>query len=230
METSEQNTGNCIYCGAVTHGISFGHIKFKAAEVCVKPECLAKGDADAQASEIRRVANSTPALNSPPLYRDTDLDRLSPRLADLARNWSTITGKGNLLIHGTTRTGKSRAAWYICKRLHPFPRVTHLSMRDVEFQLAEGYARGTWHRIVDQWCKEELLFIDDLGKEKTTERTGSILFQLIDERTANNLPTIITTNHNGAALGARFVEPETGAAFVARLREFFDAVSANTQG
>ena len=47
--------------------------------------------------------------------------------------------------------------------------------------------------------------------------------------TANKLPTIITTNHNGTALGARFVEPETGAAFVARLREFFDAVSANTQ-
>ena len=229
METSNHNTGTCLYCGAETRGLSFGHITFKAPEVCGKADCLAKADVDAQAAEIRRVTNSTPPLVVPPLYRDTDLERLSPKLADVARNWTPLTGKGNLLIHGTTRTGKSRTAWHICKRLHPLPKVTHLSMRDVEFQLAEGYTRGTWHRIVDQWCKDELLFIDDLGKEKTTERTGSILFQLIDERTANALPTIITTNHNGSALGARFVEPETGAAFVARLREFYDAVSANTQ-
>ena len=229
MESSEHSIGECLYCKRETRGLAFGHIKFNAPEVCGSKECIAKAEADAQVAEIRRVASTTPALVIPPLYRDTDLARLSPRLAEVARNWSPITGKGNLLIHGTTRTGKSRTAWHICQRLHPFPKVTHLSMREIEFQLAEGYARGTWHRIVDLWCKEELLFIDDLGKEKTTERTGSILFQIIDERTANNLPTIITTNHNGSALGARFVEPETGAAFVARLREFFDAVSANTQ-
>ena len=226
MEHSD-NIGSCIYCGCQTKGVSFNGLNFAAPTVCVAPACKEKGDRAFEETEARRIADSLPALHVPPLYRDTEVSRLGARLAGVAKDWTPSSGKGNLLIHGTTRTGKSRTAWYICKRLHPFPKVTHLSMRDVEFQLAEGYSRGTWHRAVDQWCKDDLLFIDDLGKEKTTERTGSILFQIIDERTANRLPTIITTNHNGSALEARFIEPETGAAFVARLREFFDTVSAN---
>lgn len=219
--------GTCKFCGVETKGISAGGWTFPAPRCCADKNCIAQNDAEHKRDEHERLIASVPALLVPPIYRDTETSRLPARCAEAAKNWEPSLGKGNLLIHGTTRTGKSRAAWYICKRLHPFPKVTHLSMRELEFHLAEGYKSGTWHRIVESWCRAPFLFIDDLGKEKTTEKIGSILFQIVDERTANKLPTIITTNHNGSALEARFTEPETGAAFVARLREFFDTVSAN---
>lgn len=225
MDSSEK--GNCVYCGAVTSGVSLGFITLPAPQCCASPDCITKNDAAIRDADRKRIIQSTPPLNVPPVYRDTDLTKLPARCAHAAQKWTPESGKGNLLVHGTTRTGKSRTAWYIASRLHPFPQVTHLSMREIEFQLSEGYARGTWHRSVDAWCKAPLLFIDDLGKEKATEKIGSVLFQIVDERTVNKLPTIITTNHNGSALEARFIEPETGTAFIARLREFFDTVSSN---
>jgi hypothetical protein len=223
----ENSNGNCVWCGVVTEPLEAFGYKFSAAKCCANKECIEKNNRLCEENIAKQSVLNKPALLVPPIYRDTELRLLSTVCSETAKNWAPNVGKGNLLIHGTTRTGKSRTAWYICKRLHPFPVVTHLSMRELEFLLAEGYKNGTWHRIVNHWCTLPLLFIDDLGKEKTTEKIGSILFQVIDERTANKLPTIITTNHNGSALEARFVEPETGAAFVARLREFFDLISAN---
>lgn len=43
----------------------------------------------------------------------------------------------------------------------------------------------------------DLLIIDDLGKEKTTERVEEILFDVIDERYAYNKRTWITSNFDG---------------------------------
>jgi DNA replication protein DnaC len=223
----ENSKDNCVYCGVETFEVNVMGFKLPPAKCCASPECVAKNTKAIEREQAKRKISSAAPLPIPAIYRDTDTTRLTPKCAEIATHWEPTTGKGNLLIHGTTRTGKSRTAWYICNRLHPLPFVTALNMREIEFHLAEGYKNGTWHRIVHAWCSAPLLFIDDLGKEKTTEKIGSILFQIIDERTANKLPTIITTNHNGSALESRFLEPETGTAFVARLREFFDTISAN---
>jgi DNA replication protein DnaC len=64
-----------------------------------------------------------------------------------------------------------------------------------------------------------VLFLDDLGKEKMTDRMASVLFALIDQRTQKKLPTIITTNLTGDTLLERFHDKEIGAAFVARLKD-----------
>jgi hypothetical protein len=144
MDSSEK--GNCVYCGAVTSGVSLGFITLPAPQCCASPDCITKNDAAIRDADRKRIIQSTPPLNVPPVYRDTDLTKLPARCAHAAQKWTPESGKGNLLVHGTTRTGKSRTAWYIASRLHPFPQVTHLSMREIEFQLSEGYARGTWHR------------------------------------------------------------------------------------
>jgi DNA replication protein DnaC len=73
-----------------------------------------------------------------------------------------------------------------------------------------------------------LLFLDDMGKEKMTDRMASCLFALIDQRTMHKRPTIITTNLTGDTLMERFHDKETGAAFVARLKDsdLFERVAA----
>ena len=64
-----------------------------------------------------------------------------------------------------------------------------------------------------------LLYLDDLGKEKMTDRMASVMFALIDQRTQFKRSTIITTNLTGDQLLERFHDKEIGNAFVARLRD-----------
>ncbi len=217
----DSEKGKCIHCGGETIGLVFGSISFPAPEVCSKKECVETSTAAFIAKEAER--NKKPALEIPAVFADTDPDRLPPKFKQVCESWTPESGKGSLLIHGTTRIGKSRTAWYVCNRLHASGvKITALTMRDIEFGLQEGFQRGDWHRVVDRWCRSQFLYIDDLGKEKLTERTQSCLFQIVDDRSANKRPTLITTNYTGQSLGARFPDPETGAAFVARLREFYD--------
>lgn len=217
--------GNCKYCGCETQGLSFEiggkPMQFDAPDVCAGKDCTAKADAAFAKAEAER--SKRPSIQVPLLFADTDISRLPDRLQTLAKSWTPLSGKGNLLLHGVTRLGKSRTAWEICKRLDARGvQVKVLTMRDIEFQLQEGFQKGDWHRVVDRWCNHQFLFIDDLGKEKLTERSQSCLFQIVDERSANKRATLITTNYDGETLKAKFPDPETGAAFVARLREFYD--------
>lgn len=221
----DSKIGKCKHCGCETAGLSFDiggkTITFDAPDICAGEQCVKKSHAEFVAREAARTKRDDLAV--PAVFADTELSRLPEKFQSVASNWAPWSGKGNLLIHGTTRIGKSRTAWYICSRLHAVNiKITSLTMRDIEFNLQEGFQKGDWHRVVDRWCKAPFLYIDDLGKEKLTERTQSCLFQIIDDRSANKRPTLITTNYNGQGLEARFPDPETGAAFVARLREFYD--------
>lgn len=213
--------GACECCGSEIRALEFNGIVFPIAKICQNKECIDWANAQfAKEESERSVAQS---FFVPPIYADTDPDRLPARLANLSRTWTPMIGKGHLLIHGTTRLGKSRTAWEICRRLNDAKiKITTLTMRDIEYALQEGFQRGNWHKVVDGWAGAKFLFIDDLGKEKLTDRTQSCLFQILDERTAYKRPTIITTNYNGNTLAQKFPDQETGLAFVARLREFFD--------
>ena len=61
--------------------------------------------------------------------------------------------------------------------------------------------------------------IDDLGKEKQTEWSNSILYQVINRRYENFLPVIITTNETMGDL-----ERNIGQATLSRLIEMCDGV------
>ena len=54
----------------------------------------------------------------------------------------------------------------------------------------------------------------------------SDLFAIIDERTANERATIITTNYNGTGLSDRFQNSETGAAIIRRIKDYFKIYGA----
>ena len=89
--------------------------------------------------------------------------------------------------------------------------------------MLDGRAR---HPVSDEAVAVPLLVLDDLGKEKMTQRLETVLFAIIDERTANNKVTIITTNYTSQGLQDRFSNAETGPAFIRRLKDYFQAVGA----
>lgn len=73
--------------------------------------------------------------------------------------------------------------------------------------------------VMSQFATYGLLVIDDLGKEVATEWAVSRLWELLDRRYGECLPTIVTTQHRPDALARHFGGSETALAIVSRLRE-----------
>jgi len=220
------DVGKCIYCGGETRSVTFqgmgNSFTFRAPEICSSEPCLIKGEQDALESERRDyISKNPPEIPMPTLFEDTQPDRLAPELRDMCLNW-VPKGKG-LLVHGTTRKGKTRTAWYIADRLFKANpkanRFLFLTMFELEARLVASWGTSTWDKTMNHMVNMPLLFLDDLGKERMTERMASCLFALIDQRTMHKRATIITTNLTGDTLLDRFHDKETGAAFVARLKD-----------
>lgn len=170
-----------------------------------------------------------PETPMPDLFADTDPMRMG-ELGMIAMHWLP-SGKG-LLIHGTTRKGKTRTAWYIANRLwneNKFKnKYLFLTMFELEARLVASWGKESWDKTMLHMTHIPFLFLDDLGKEKMTDRMASCLFALVDQRTMHKRPTIITTNLTGDTLLERFHDKETGTAFLARLKDndLFDRVAA----
>lgn len=164
----------------------------------------------------------------PEAYRETRQDQLPSDRMRKAFDW--VPGeKRCLLLHGTTGCGKTRVAWAVFNRLwlQSFPlEAQFLPMRKVDGLIEKGFDDRDHGGVIDYLIEVPLLVLDDLGKEKMTQRLETDLFAIIDERTANNKVTIITTNYTSQGLQDRFSNAETGPAFIRRLKDYFQAVGA----
>ncbi len=164
----------------------------------------------------------------PSAYRDTCIDKLPSERMRKAFSW-TPGEKHSLLLHGTTGCGKTRVAWSVFNRLwlESFPLdAQFLPMRKVDGLIEKGFDDRDHGGVIEYLIEVPLLVLDDLGKERMTQRLESDLFAIIDERTANNRVTIITTNYTSQGLQERFSNAETGPAFIRRLKDYFQAIGA----
>ena len=57
--------------------------------------------------------------------------------------------------------------------------------------------------LLDRYCQCTLLVMDDIGAGQTTEWNVGIVYQIINARYNNELPTIITSNYDLDNLGRR---------------------------
>ena len=160
-------------------------------------------------------------------FLNTDVN-FSPIISK-AMDWKPTDNKCGLILHGETGTCKSRTAWLVFNKMwkenYPKPAM-FLQMRKFERIIENSFENRDHGNSIDSLIKLPLLVLDDLGKERLTARMETDLFSIIDERTSNLMPTIITTNYTGSTLMDRFNNKETGTAFVRRLRDYFDSLSA----
>lgn len=83
---------------------------------------------------------------------------------------------------------------------------------------------------INGFCKTPVLFLDDVGKEKMTERVETELYGIIEVRSANLLPIYFTANSGGEKLIEKMVD-DTGEVsdravpIVRRLREFCEGIT-----
>jgi len=160
----------------------------------------------------------------PELYRDTDPQRL-PEAAGRVLDYAY--GPKGLLVHGESGRGKTRAMWLLIRRLH-VEDGRSLAFRDaLEFteEAVAAYRLNNARSWAERMTAAQVLFLDDLGKGRITQRVGEGLFAVVDRRAQRRKPTFITTNFVGETFKLRFEDQETAEPLIRRLKEFFIPVA-----
>ena len=100
-----------------------------------------------------------------------------------------------LVFYGSTGLGKTFLSSAIAKELMDKGKMVIYIRATKLFSINEDYkfGRNTDRSVIDNIYKADLLIIDDLGTEPFNKNNLAFLFDVINERTANN-KIIINTN------------------------------------
>ena len=130
---------------------------------------------------------------------------------------------------GGSGKGKTRAAVLLLKRMEEegyntfFLSGTDLALNSAN-QFADNPTIKTIALSILACCrKADVLMLDDLGKNKMTDRSESELYDLLEYRTSRRLPTIWTSNSAGKDLRSMFSQ-DRGEAIIRRLGSEFSTI------
>lgn len=203
--SSEPETVDCPICrdaGWLRVDAEPGHPNFGRLFPC---ECLVR-KRDQQASEQLRQLSNLDSLS------DLTFDTFDPSVAGAKEAYETAFAfarnpEGWLFLHGNCGVGKTHLAAAIAhyaiekNRTGVYFRVVPdlLDQLRATFDPAGGIA---YDDRFQQIRNAHLLVLDDLGTEHTTPWAREKLYQLINHRYNEHLPTVITSNQD-----FRVIEP-----------------------
>ena len=215
------------------------------AESDARNVALAAQRAEAQAQQLAvekvRRAELWLADNRPSLFANCDIEG-APRptqfkaaldyFTDGAIEERQRSGRGamhSLVLHSAeSGTGKTTCGWALIEKavresshwpIHATPTVTF--MRLCKARHINGEARNEFAAAFDACMGAGLLLLDDLTTEKKlSESSEEVLVELVDRRTSEELPTIITSNVDSKALRSTF-SSRNGPKIMRRFHEFF---------
>ena len=146
------------------------------------------------------------------------------RMDDEAPNWRKVLdwryGNRGLLIRGDTGHCKTRAIWRVLHKLF-LERKSIVALTAARFdrQCRDAGGNFTLSAWFDRLASVDALFVDDLGKGAWTQATEAQFFDLVDTRTREGLPLLVTSNDNGATLADRLSEGRAEP-LIRRLRDY----------
>ncbi len=145
-------------------------------------------------------------------YRETNINELIPSVYSAIDEWEY--GEKGLYVFGPTRFCKTRSVYMLLRKLlyttfaelrqsakggYVQPIIA-LNPRNFAHGCMSRFSDNSIYSWIEKLCKVPILFLDDIGKEKSTPRVVVELFNIVEERTSRALPTIITTNYTRAML------------------------------
>ena len=163
----------------------------------------------------------------PPLYRQSDPERIPAAFLSECEAWQyNPVGIG---LVGPAGCGKTRAAWVLLKRLH-MSGIRAFGITATAFAKAcadqwhdNAQAKALAEDTLTRCRRTKLLLLDDLGKQKMTERSELELFDLLEHRSSHELPVVWTAN---AAKGdlRKMLSSDRGEPILRRISEFTKVV------
>lgn len=125
---------------------------------------------------------------------------------------------GHLLLLGMPGTGKTHlgcAVGHAC--IDRLIRVQYLTARDLVREVRSTWGSGASGQketdVMNRFAQVPLLVFDEVGAQQGTDAELSLMFDLLDKRYADELPTIVISN-----LGMADLKPFLGDRLIDRLR------------
>lgn len=164
----------------------------------------------------QRWASAIPAE-----FADARLGDLEPAVAEELSAWADEPDGRNLLLVGPVGVGKTHAAVAAAWPLHQAGHEVEL------WPVVEMFARlrpgGPEHEL-ERLMRVDLLVVDDIAAERSTEYQAENLYALLNRRRGDRRPTVATSNLDPAggrslydALGERTWSRLVGGAVVVAL-------------
>jgi DNA replication protein DnaC len=130
-----------------------------------------------------------------------DRPELKPAIA-AARAW-TLAG-GGLFLHGPVGTGKTYIAAAAANEAMAIRPLAWKSVPQLVMAFRSQYDSHGYRAAADFISGGRGVVLDDLGQEAPSKANGELLFAVIDERLAQGLPVLITSNLLPSQLGERY--------------------------
>lgn len=120
---------------------------------------------------------------------------------DFAQSFGT---GANLLLTGGTGLGKTHLSSAIAQKVIDKGYTVVYESAQTVFDAFESVRFGRGNDNTDKYITCDLLIIDDLGTEFSTQYTASVLYQLVNQRLINGKSLILSTNLGGKELLKRY--------------------------
>lgn len=145
-----------------------------------------------------------------------NMKNIHKRAVNFCKNFDNES-KG-LIFYGKTGLGKTFLSSCIAKELMDNGKTVIYSRASKLFGMYEDYkfGRNTDKSLIDEIYNCDLLIIDDLGTEPKSNINTSFLFEIINERMADNKKIIINTNFDLGELTKLYSQR-----FTSRVFEYF---------
>lgn len=120
--------------------------------------------------------------------------------SEFVANWSEVSRKGSWLVFsGAPGTGKSHLAIAILRALMPAHVGRYVTCMEMIHEI-----RATWRKnsdrdetsVLEEFADVPLLVIDEVGVQYGTDSEQIHLFEVLDRRYRELMPTILLTNQN----------------------------------
>ena len=182
---------------------------------------------------ISRAAHARLGTGIPKRFRGVSLDRkpvcdLEPLILRHVRRFvdeidaNLDAGRG-LWFHGDVGTGKTSLAMLVAQAADAAGRsVAVYSVPQLLSEIRGTYDRdstGTYLDLFGRLCTVELLVLDDLGAEKTSEWVLEQLYSIVNERWQSSGSVLVTTNAPDPRRGTIVDQLRREVAEVGRIRE-----------
>jgi len=133
-------------------------------------------------------------------FQDASIDhlaeKLDPYLVEEAKKW--CKQPTSLILTGNTGTGKTYFSFALVReaiRSCGLGQIRWVTSKHLDEELTQAHSKfGDTSATIEKFSEVPILFIDDFGVDRGTEKAERDYYQIIDNRWSHNRLTCISTN------------------------------------